>query len=79
MNIRVRLGPGLLSANGLPRLTVTLAEDATIDDMLAYLVAQYPVSPFKAAVAVIGGETVSRAMHLSDAQEVALLLPIAGG
>lgn len=79
MNIRVRLGVGLSIGNGLVRLTIPLPTGATINDMVEYLIAQYPASPFNAAVAVIGGETVSHAINLSDGQEVALLLPIVGG
>ncbi len=79
MNIHIRLGAGLSFGNGMTRLTVTLASRATVGDLLEYLLVQYPTLSFKNAVPVIGGETVSHNRSLSDGQEVALLLPIAGG
>ena len=79
MNILVRLGAGLLFGNGMPRVTVTLGSGSTVDDLLGYLLVQYPDLPINTAVPVIGGETVSRTRALFDGQEVALLLPIAGG
>ncbi len=79
MNINVRFGMGLVPSNGLPRISVMLASGATVDDLLEYLHAQYPASPLSAAVPVIGGEHVPRSASLSDGQEVAFLLPIAGG
>ena len=77
MNVIVRFGPGLSSGKDAVRISVSLANDAMVGDLLDDLLVQYP--PLKTAVAVIGGEHVSRTTTLSDGQEVALLLPIAGG
>ncbi|MCX6065345.1 MAG: MoaD/ThiS family protein [Chloroflexi bacterium] len=86
MNIHVRFGSGLVLGNGLSRITValypssgTMESSATVADLLKYLREQYPVAPLATAVAVINGEHVSLTTPLSDGQEVALLLPIAGG
>ena len=79
MNILVRFGSGLVLGNGLSRITVTLESGATVADLLKYLRERYPVAPIATAVAVISGEHVSSTTLLSDGQEVALLLPIAGG
>lgn len=79
MNILVRLGASLSLGNGMARATVTLAPGATVDDLLGCLLDQYPTLPINTAVPVIGGESVSRTTSLFDGQEVALLLPIAGG
>jgi molybdopterin converting factor small subunit len=69
----------LVLENGLSRISITLADRATLDDLLSFLLAQYPASALGAAVAVVNGELVSHSTPLSDGQDVALLLPIAGG
>ena len=79
MTVLVHFGAGLALGNGVARLSVTLAGGATGVDLLEYLRVQYPASLLDIAIPVIGGEHVSRSAPLSDGQEVALLLPIAGG
>jgi len=79
ININVRFGSGLVPANGLSRLPVTLAAGSTVGTLLDTLKEQFPESPFNVAVVVIGGEHVALSTVLSNADEVALLLPIAGG
>lgn len=80
MNVFVRFGAGLsLGKDVAARSSVTLAQGATVADLLEYLLVQYPAFPLNTAVPVIGGEHVSRSLHLSDGQEVAFILPIAGG
>lgn len=81
MNIQVRLGAGLVPAAGSSRLAVTLAEGATIADLLAYLQAEYPAlsSKLDRAVPVVSGRHLALSAPLSGGQEVALLLPVAGG
>lgn len=79
MNVLVRIGAGLALGRGVTRLSVSLADGATVVELLESLRAQYSTSPLDAAIPVIGGEHVSRSAPLSDGQEVAFLLPIAGG
>jgi sulfur-carrier protein len=80
MNVSVRVGSGLVLDTGMSRLSVTLAEGATVADLMAYLQVQYPAaSRLESAVLVRNGEHISRSAPLSDGQELALLLPIAGG
>ena len=81
MNIRVRLSAGLAQFVGNPRLIVTLAEDATVADLLDHLCIRHPALAPKLDVAIpmIAGRHAAHADLLVDAQEVALLLPVAGG
>lgn len=80
MNVSIRVGSGLVLGAGLTRLSVTLAEDATTADLFEYLQTQYPAAArLESVVMVSNGEHISRSALLSDGQEVALLLPIAGG
>ena len=81
MNVHVRLSAGLVPAGGNPRLVVTLAEGATVADLLAHLQAEYPAlgSKLDRAVPVVSGRHLALSAPLSGGQEVALLLPIAGG
>jgi len=80
MNVSIRVGSGLVLGTGMARLSVTLTEGATAADLMAYLRAQYPAaSRLESAVLVSNGDHISRSAPLSDGQELALLLPIAGG
>lgn len=81
MNIHVRLSAGLAQAAGNSRLAVTLAEGATVADLLAHLQAEYPAlsSKLVRAVPVVSGRHLGLSAPLSAGQEVALLLPVAGG
>ncbi len=81
MNVQVRFGAGLVSAVGASRQAVSLAEGATVADLVEHLQFQHPAlaSQLGRAVPVIAGRHVSPAEGLSETQEVALLLPVAGG
>lgn len=81
MNVRVRLSAGLTPAVGNSRLVVTLAENATIADLLDHLCAQHPELALKISMAIpmASGRHAAPSDRLTDAQEVALLLPAAGG
>lgn len=81
MQIRVRLGAGLAPAVGNARLSVSLAENATVTDLLAHLRAEYPALTAKinAALPMISGRYAGLSDPLIEAQEVTLLLPAAGG
>ncbi len=81
MNVRVRLGAGLTQLVGNSRLDVTLADDATVADLLLHLRAQYPALEQKLdpAIPMISGRHAAHTESLSAGQEVALLLPVAGG
>ena len=80
MRVFIRVGAGLVLGNGASRLSVTLADGATVADLLESLRLQYPTaSRLENAVLVSNGEHVSRLTPLSDGQELALLLPISGG
>jgi molybdopterin converting factor small subunit len=81
MNVRVRLSAGLAPAVGSSRLSVTLAETATVADLLEQLRAQYPplALTMTTALPIVSGRPVALSDRLTDDQEVALLLPAAGG
>ncbi len=81
MTVYIRLGAGLAQTVGLARLSVTLSEGATAADLREQLRAQHPgAAPQLAmAVPVIAGQHVDWTAPLSSDQEVAFLLPIAGG
>lgn len=81
MEITVRLSAGLARQAGQPRLSLDLAEGATLADLLARLRAGYPaLAPqLEATVAVIAGRHAGMDEPLTAGQEVALLVPISGG
>jgi molybdopterin converting factor small subunit len=79
MNIQVRLGAGISKTSGVSRLSLTLDQGASVGDLQKILLDQYPAFQIKTAVTVIDGEHVSLVTPLADGQEVAFLLPIAGG
>jgi molybdopterin converting factor small subunit len=81
MNVRVRLGAGLAQLAGNPRLVIGLEEDVTVADLLDQLRSEYPALAQKldTAVPMISGRHAAHTETLTAGQEVALLLPVAGG
>ena len=81
MRIRVRLGAGLSRFADAPLRSIDLAEGASVDDLLAALGAQQPsLEPaLKSALPVLAGTHVEREQRLEPGDEVALLIPVAGG
>lgn len=81
MDVQVRLSAGIAQFTGHTRLTVTLTEGATVADLLTHLRTEYPTSAQKLDVAVplIAGQYVTQSAPLHTGQEVAFLLPVAGG
>ncbi|MCB0214560.1 MAG: MoaD/ThiS family protein [Anaerolineae bacterium] len=81
ITIRVRLGAGLAPKAGNPRLTVTLDASATVADLVSYLREQEPTLAHKLNVAIpmVAGQHAAPSQLLQSGQEVALLMPVAGG
>jgi molybdopterin converting factor small subunit len=81
MRVRVRLGAGLSRFADAPLLSLDLHEGASVDDLLAQLGTEQPgLKPaLNAALPVLAGQHVERAQRLSSGDEVALLIPVAGG
>lgn len=81
MHVQVRLGSGLAAAAGTRRLRVELPQDATVETLLERLGAAEPaIAPALAsALTVIRGTHASGGQTLADGDEVALLIPVAGG
>ncbi len=79
--INVRMSLGLAKLAGNTRLRVMLDEGATVADLLDHLCSQYPALKQKLniAVAIVSGRHATASQTLSHGQEVALLIPIAGG
>ncbi len=81
MRIRVRLGAGLSRFADAPLLSIDLAEGASVHDLLAELGAQQPsLEPaLNSVLPVVAGTHVEREQRLEPGDEVALLIPVAGG
>jgi molybdopterin synthase sulfur carrier subunit len=81
VRIRVRLGAGLSRLADAPLLSIDLAEGASVDDLLATLGAQQPsLEPaLPSVLPIVAGTHVERAQRLNAGDEVALLIPVAGG
>jgi molybdopterin converting factor small subunit len=81
MEVNVRFSGILAHRIGSPRLLVTLPAPATVQDLLGYLHTTYPQLSAELArvVIVAGGVHQSATALLEDGQEVALLMPVAGG
>ena len=81
MDISVRLNGVLAQRVGRAQLQVMVDDDATVADLIHALAAAYPVldGRIDAAIPFIGGQHATRDAALSAGQEVALLMPVAGG
>ena len=81
MQVNVRLSAGLGNVIGTPRLVLTVAENATVADLVNTVRHQYPLleSKLKIALPFVAGQLVTEAAPLVAGEEVALLLPAAGG
>jgi molybdopterin converting factor small subunit len=81
VQIEVRLGPGLATAAGTRRLRVALPQGATVENLLEHLRGLEPgiAAGLDSALPVVGGSHASRAQQLADGDQVALLIPVAGG
>jgi molybdopterin converting factor small subunit len=89
LEVRIRLGsnlarfaPGVSGrVGGNPYLTVELPNNATVEDLYATLAGSMPeLGPALAsALPVIAGAHVERTRTIAAGEEVALLIPVAGG
>jgi molybdopterin converting factor small subunit len=81
VQIVVRLGSGLATAAGTRRLRVELPQEATVDTLLGRLAEAEPaIAPaLDSALPVLRGTHASGGQPLADGDEVALLIPVAGG
>jgi molybdopterin converting factor small subunit len=77
----VRLGAGLATAAGTRRLSVALPQGATVDTLLDRLTELEPdiAAGLGSALPVLRGTHAGRDQELSEGDEVALLIPVAGG
>ena len=81
MRVRVRLGAGLSRFAEAPLLSIDLAEGASVDDLLAALGDEQPsLEPaLRSVLPVVAGTHAEREQRLQAGDEVARLIPVAGG
>jgi molybdopterin converting factor small subunit len=81
VRVRVRLGAGLSRFADAPTLSIDLADGASVDDLLAALERRQPaLAPaLPSVLPVLAGSQVEREQLLEPGDEVALLIPVAGG
>ena len=81
MRVTIRLSGELANQVGRPRFSVTLVDGATVGDLTELLRREYSeaASLIDTAVPIIAGRHVTQAEPLAEGQDVAFLLPIAGG
>jgi sulfur-carrier protein len=81
VHVQVRLGSGLATAAGTRRLRVELPREATVDTLLVRVGELEPaIAPaLGSALPVVKGTHASRTQALADGDEIALLIPVAGG
>ena len=81
MRVRVRLGAGLSRLADAPQLSIDLADGASVDDLLAALGTEQPAlePALRSVLPVLAGTHVEREQRLATGDEVALLIPVAGG
>jgi len=81
MQVRVRLGAGLARLARAPLHSLELDEGATVADACRRLAADQPqlAGALDAALPVIAGVHADRDRALRHGDELALLIPVAGG
>jgi molybdopterin converting factor small subunit len=81
VRVQVRLGAGLATAAGSRRLTVALPDGALVHTLLEELGELEPelAAALDSALPVVRGTHADRDQVLSDGDDVALLIPVAGG
>lgn len=81
MQISVRLSAALAQVTGAPRVQVTVVDGATVADVLQGLTTAYPsLAPrLRHAVPILGGKHATASDLVTADQELAFLMPVAGG
>ncbi len=81
MIINTRINGALAQEIGVTHLRIQVEDAVTVADLLNHLRQQYPQSgpKFDQVVPIAAGQHLSQTTALTDGQEVALLLPVAGG
>jgi sulfur-carrier protein len=81
LRIDVRLGSGLSRLAGGPRLAVDVADGATVDEVLVRVAEEQPAlaAGLPSALTVVHGTQVGGERVLAEGDELAVLMPVAGG
>ena len=81
MVIPIRINGTLAQEIGTTRLNVDVGMFATVDDVIKELVEKYPSSAetLQIAIPFAGGRHLDKTTELKQGQQIALLMPAAGG
>ena len=81
MRVNIRLSGELATLAGLHRFSIAVADGGTVGNLVDMLCQEHPdlASILNTAVPIIAGKHVTQSEPLAGGQEVAFLLPIAGG
>jgi len=81
VRVSVRLGAGLSNVAGRPRLQMEVPEGTTVGDVLRRVGEEHPSlgDGLDAALTVVDGSQADAGRPLAEGEEIALLLPVAGG
>jgi molybdopterin converting factor small subunit len=81
MQVTVRLSAALAQLTGNPRVQLTVPDDAKIADVTAALVQNYPAIQDRLAYAIpiVAGDHATPQSCVPAGQEIAFLMPAAGG
>ncbi len=81
MQVTVRLSAALAQLTGNPRVQLTVPDDARLADVTAALVQSYPAIEGRLAYAIpiVAGDHAAPQAAVSPGQEIAFLMPAAGG
>lgn len=81
MQISIRLSAALAQSSGRTRFSLSLPEAATVEDAVLAIAEQLPEMRSKLQIVIpfVAGQQVGRSAPLEHGQELALLLPAAGG
>ena len=81
MVLSIRINGSLAKEIGTTRLRVSVTEPATVEDVVQTLITQYPASAetLQIAIPFVAGRHLDKTTTLKQGQQIALLMPAAGG
>ncbi len=79
--LHVRLGSSITAGSGQSRLTIKVANGATMAEVVEELVRLYPAlqTALETAIVTVNGEMVDKDYTAAPDDSVAFLAPVAGG
>lgn len=81
IRVTVRFGSTLRPSSGQARLNIRLSIDSTVADVIELAGRIHPdlVDSLRSVLPIIDGEQADQARLLQDGNEIALVMPVAGG